>query len=173
MVGTSQTNISRWERDGADDLKATHLRGLLKALNVSEAYLRGESDDSTQHAPNRREESAGVPGKISADFMNQIQKSLAKAFDHDKHTLQDLDDVRAVLRETPYFPEGMDTDRAAVVWLDASAHLRAVGQPVTAASLAVAMMALPAAHALHLSAPSNASPSSEAKSTGIRAARQR
>ena len=38
--------------------------------------------------------------------------------------------------------EELGRGRAAAVWLDASAHLRAAGQPVTAASLAVAMMAL-------------------------------
>lgn len=142
-VGTKQPNISRWEKDGADDLPATVLRNILKELDVSEAYLREERTSPAPNAATKKPDSSGVPAEENSDWQVRIEKSLAKAFDHDQHTLRDLDNIRAVLREAPYFSELLDADRAASVWLDACARLRTAGLPITGASLAVAMMTLP------------------------------
>ena len=172
-IKTSQSNVSRWEKDGADDIKSTLLRGILRELDTTEAYLRGEIDEDGASTIGQTSKIAGIPIRNNNDFSVRIQKSLANAFDRERHTLQDLDDVRAVLRETPYFPEDMDTDRAAAVWLDASAHLRAASQPVTAASLAVAMMALPRTHTTIPSAPAHTSSPPAMESTGIKVARKR
>ena len=172
-AGVSQNTVSRWERDGVRDMHAESLRGVLRLLDVSEAYLRGKSSETKPATVTIPDETPGTPGENNADRMVMIEKSLARAFDHDRHTLRDLDDVRAVLREAPYLPADLDTDRAAAVWLDACARLRTAGQRVTGAGLAVAMMALPRTHTTIPSAPAHTSSPPAMESTGIKVARKR
>ena len=98
-VGVSQNTVSRWETDGTDDMPAETLRLLLKALDVTEPFLRGLSDEPQSAKAAQRPETTGIPDQNNNDLMVRIQKSLAKAFDYDRHALQDLDDVRVVLRQ--------------------------------------------------------------------------
>lgn len=173
-IGTGQTNISRWERDGVNDLKANHMRGLLKALGVTEAYLRGESDSDAPPPTPKTAEPAGIPAKSNPDWRVRIEKALVRALDRDRHTLQDVDAVRAMVGETAYFPPDFDAERAAGAWLDACAQLREAGLPATSANVAVAVMALPAVHTtIPATSPHTSSPPAM-EATGIkRAARRR
>ncbi len=138
-LGISPSNISRWENDGAEDIKAQYLRTLLSLYGVSEAYLRGQSDEASSLETVKP---LGTPERKNLDWMARVSDALAKAFRYGEHTLDDVDAVRELLRDARHFPAGLQLDRAAPRWLQAAATLRRAGQPVTAAHLLLELDAL-------------------------------
>lgn len=74
------------------------------------------------------------------EAQSPLEAALANAFNPKKHTLKDLDAVRASLRKTHQWQaEDADFVEAARTWLDAAARLRRAGKPVDAESLVYAL----------------------------------
>lgn len=139
--------ISKIERgDNALSDRETHAK-LARGFGLTplrfDLYLRGELSLEEaislvrlreQSEPPEPEEQPEAPAPDEDE--DPFSVALLWALDRDRHTMRDLDAVRAALRTTARMAApGTDLIEAARAWLDAAARLRRAGKPVTIETL--------------------------------------
>lgn len=141
--------ISKIERgDNALSDRETHAK-LARGFGLTpmrfDLYLRGDLSleealslvrlrEQTEPPEPEPEEQPEAPAPEEDE--DPFSVALLWALDRDRHTMRDIDAVRAALRATARMASpGTDLIEAARAWLDAAARLRRAGKPVTIETL--------------------------------------
>lgn len=122
-------------RDDLDD----YLAGALPLQEMTRRAQRGVTHPELVDPPRRDTPPPPAP-EGTDDYEDALEASLLWSLDRERHTMRDIDAVRAVLRNTPRMRDpDADLIASARIWLDAAARLRKQGKPVTIESLLMAV----------------------------------
>lgn len=171
LPGQTITNIIRASRDDpAYTPRRATLDKLAAALGVGVIALEhGESAVASTRPDLRLERE---PEHVPADDEVPLETAALRVMDRDRHTLRDLDAVRAAIRAAPRKEiPGADLGELALRLLDAARSLRLAGEVATPSALtwrvAVGRHQRDADVAAEVSAAYNAEAEAEARAAGM------
>jgi transcriptional regulator with XRE-family HTH domain len=133
----AQATISRIEKEETENPDSMTLRAIARGLGVGLEELLGESAPEPVQSPIQPERERPVAMDPN-ETESPLEAAIGHAFDKTRHSLRDVDAVRAALRDaTQVQLSESDLAEAVTCWLDAAARLRQRGGRVTTESLLV------------------------------------